>query len=339
MLTGDLANQLGLNIKALLRAARSIGVEKRYGRIWWTPDTIDLVKQELERLAEARKLKTLYPRTAEVASRLGVREKDLLRLIRQHGLQVEKSTAGKGYQWTEQAIASAKALLEDLASRPPEPAAPRPSGLTSKELAARLRMEYASLIEFARATRKRGVLLQPVRHMGTLYWREEDVLILKAALQRYQARPDLRQAREARAQRTRLASLRAHAEALANATEESIEAMDLPQATEVHEHIAEILTLCGEIEEASTQSLTFISTLPAEGWTLRQPISAWVRKVTAGYEAVPVDFDLRAVGKTRQGAVQLLRNALCSRYQELAQDPAQDTATWIALQQLLVPPK
>jgi|GEM_PF-6793483 len=333
MLTGDLASQLGLSVDVLLRAARAVEVEKRCGRFWWTAETIEFLKQELERLAEGRKLKALYPRTAEVASRLGVREDDLRRLIHQHGLLVEKNKGGKVYQWTEEVIASAKALLDDLASRPPKPEVPRPSGLTSKELAARLRIEYASLLAFARATQESGILLQPVRYKGALYWREEDVLILEEALQKTLARPDLRQAREARAQRTRLARLRAHAEALADAIDED---EDLPVG-EMEEHVTQILTLCGEIEEASTLSLTFISTLPAEGWTLRHPISVWVRKVTAGFEAVPVDFDLRTVGKTRKGAVQLLRHALCSKHQELALDSSQDAATWSALQQLFVP--
>ncbi|HEY2739702.1 MAG TPA: hypothetical protein VGK45_14930, partial [Thermoanaerobaculia bacterium] len=270
---------------------------------------------------------------AEVAFRLGLRAEELCTLVRQHGIPVKKDRAGKLYLWTEQAIGAVQQLLEDLAKREPPP---RPSGLTSKQVARRLRVKYETFIQFARTARSHGLSIEPARHKGGLYWREEDVLILEEALQKHLAKPDLKQKREAGAQKARFTHLRAHAAAIAVTVRRE---EGKPWAADVQRHIEAIRALCEEIEAASTISMTFFNTVPLEGWTLRQPISVWVRAVSGGFEAVPVDFDLRIRSTTRQGAVGLLRHALCQRYQELARDPAQDTATWAALQQFLVPPE
>jgi hypothetical protein len=335
MLTGELARELGLTVKRLNQVARSLDVERRCGRLWWTPEVIERLKQELERRAEVLKTKSLYPRTPEVASRLGVGEGELRALIHEHGLPVEKDKTSNVYQWTDSAIAAAQALLEDLANRSPEPPAPPPPGMTSKEVAARLKMQYQSFIYFSLALRRSEASLQPVLHKGTLYWSQEDVAFLEKALGERRARPDLKQKHLIQSQKGRLAKLQEHACAI----RENFRGTSTPQAISIRQRVQSILSLCEEIESALALPLAFINTLPVEGWSLRLPIPVWVRAVTGGFAAEAVDFDLRTTSPTRRGAIILLRHALFRRYQELARDPAQDEAAWLALRQLVVPPK
>ena len=335
MFTSEVAHELSLDVNRLRSLARSLGVEKRCGSLWWTPQKIELLKQELARQAEALRIKHLYPRTAEVASRLGVREADLRALIHEHGLPVEKDGTGRFYQWTAEAIAAAEAVLDELAKRPPEPSPPPPPGMTSKQVAARLKVRYASFTYFSLTARKRHPSLQPTLHKGTLYWRKQDVALLEQALRVQRERPDLRQTRLIKTQRGRLAKLHEHAHAIWN----GVIGMATPQATLARHNVDNILALCQEIEAVLALPATFINTLPVEGWTLRLPVSVWVRAVIGGFEAEAVDFDLRATSSTRRGAIDLLRQALFRQYQELARDPAQDEAAWIAFQQLVVPPE
>ena len=334
MLTGEVAREMGLTVKRLEQVARSLDVERRCGRLWWTPETIESLKQELERLAEVRKARSLYPRTSEVASRLGVGEGDLRALIHEHGLSVEKDKIGKVYQWTDQAIAAAQALLEELANRPPEPPAPPPPGMTSKEVAARLKMQYQSFIYYSLTLRRREASLKPALHKGTLYWSQEDLAFLERALKESRARPDLRQKHLIRSQKGRLAKLQEQARAI----RENFSGKSTPQATSIRQRVQSILSLCEEIEAALALPLAFINTLPVEGWSLRLPVSVWVRAVTGGFEAEAVDLDLRTTSPTRRGAISLLRHAFFHRYQELARDPAQDESAWLALRQLVIPP-
>jgi len=327
MFTRELAQELGLSMGRLASVAKSLDVEMRCGRRWWSPEKIELLKQELARREEAQRIKSLYLRTAEVASRLGVGENDLRALIHEHGLTVDKDETGRVYQWTDGAIAAAETLLAELAKRPPEPPAPPPPGLTSKQVAARLKMRYASFCQFSLTARKHYPSLQPTFHRGTLYWSQEDLALLKQELGELRARPDLRQKRLLQAQKGRLAKLQEHARAIR------------PQATAAQQHVESILSLCAEIEASLALPLAFIYTLPVEGWTLRRPVAVWVKAVLGGYEAEAVDFDLRTRSRTSRGAIDLLRHALFQRYQELARDSAQDAVAWNALRQLVVPPE
>lgn len=271
------------------------------------------------------------PRTSEVASRLGVEDYELRALIHEHGLRVDKDKSGRYFQWTDEVIAAAKALLQELVSRQPEPP---PPGLTSKQVAARLKIKYASFCPLSLEVRKREPSVQPVTYQGTLYWREDDVAILEKALAEHRSQPELRQKYLIEAQHTRLAELREHARALRDGRGKKAS----PQAERARHHVKEILTLCQKIEETLAVPLTSISTLPVKGWSLRQPVFAWVSPVFGGFEAAVVDFDLRIFATTREGAIKSLRHAICRRYQELAQAPAQNAAAWAAFRQLVVPP-
>ena len=86
MFTRELAQEVGLSVGRLASLAKSLDVEVRCGRRWWSPEKIELLKQELARRAEAQRIKSLYPRTVEVASRLGIEVCELLSVLA-HGSQ------------------------------------------------------------------------------------------------------------------------------------------------------------------------------------------------------------------------------------------------------------
>jgi len=197
-----------------------------------------------------------------------------------------------------------------------------------------LASRYASFCQFSLTARKHEPSLQPSLHKSTLYWSQADVAFLRQALEKQRARPDLWQKRLLQAQKSRLAKLQEHAHAIRN----GVRGMPTPQASAARRHVENILALCQEIEAALALPLTFINTLPVEGWTLRLPVPVSVRAVLGGFEAEAVGCDLRATSRTRRAAIDLLRHALYQRYQELARDPTQDKAAWIALRQLVVPP-
>ena len=140
MFTVEVAEALGLRVETVGYHEKlfALGVERRCGRLWWTEEKVQLLKHELARRAEARKSQSVYPRTPEVASRLGVEENELRALIHEHDLPVEKDATGRYFEWTDEAISAARALVEELASRPLQPEPP-PPGLISKQVAARLR--------------------------------------------------------------------------------------------------------------------------------------------------------------------------------------------------------
>jgi hypothetical protein len=335
MFTVEVAEALGLRVETVgyYEKLFALGVERRCGRLWWTEEKVQLLKHELARRVEARTSQRVYPRTPEVASRLGVEENELRALIHEHDLPVEKDATGRYFEWTDEAISAARALVEELASRPPQPEPP-PPGLISKQVAARLKMGYESFIQFSVKLRKREPSLQPVLYKSTLYWRQEDVAVVEKALAEHRAKPEARQKYQTQEQKNRLARLREHAYDI----EACLSEMELPEGSEAEGAVREVLALCDEIEAALSPPLTFISTLPVEGWSLRQPVSVWVKAVTGGFEAEVVDFDLRATASTRRGAIEQIRYALCRRYEELAQDPVQEDVVWIALRQLVVPP-
>ena len=73
--TVEVAEELGLSVAKVSYYEKffALGVERRSGVLWWSEEKVQRLKQELAR----HKSRSVYPRTSEVASRLGIEENEV----------------------------------------------------------------------------------------------------------------------------------------------------------------------------------------------------------------------------------------------------------------------